>query len=839
MTSVTDDLILLAPLQGWAMPVEETPDPVFADKMLGEGVAIDPTLGELRAPCAGEVLGVHESGHAVTVRSAFGAEILLHIGIETVGLGGHGFERLASAGQKIAAGDLLARFDLDVLAPLAKSLVSPMVITNGDEFAVAKAETGREVRLGEPIAWLRRVSALSAPVSEAASAAVVRALRVGLVHGVHARPAALLAREAAKFAATVTLSIGGRGANIRSAVSVMTLGIRSGDAIELTAAGEEAEAAIAALAPILLDANAHDSPLGAAKQPLVADTGRVDPDGALRGVSAAPGLAIGAVVRLVEPEIEVSEVSSTPGAERSALSRALDDVEADLRRRLDGHGADIVEAHLAFLDDPELRAAAYSSVEGGASAGIAWRGAIRAAIARLDALGDPRFAERGADLSDLERQVLLRLSGEPSAPATLPQNAIVLADDILPSQLIALDASRVAGLATSRGGPTSHVAILAQAMNIPAVVALGPRVLTVEDGALGILDGEAGRLKIAPGPAEIAAVQTRLADRRDRRARASAVAQEPCYMADGRRIEVFANVGSVQEAQSAWRGGAEGCGLLRTEFLFLDRRTPPDEQEQAAAYQAIADALQGRPLVIRTLDIGGDKPVAYLPLPPEDNPALGVRGVRVGLARPEMLQSQLRAILNVRPAPAIMLPMVASLAELLAARAMLEEVSRDARVARPSLGVMVETPAAAVTADILAAEADFLSIGTNDLAQYVLAMDRTNPRLAAEVDAMHPAVLRLIGQAADGASRHGRSIAVCGGLASDLTAASVLIGLGVTRLSATPSIIAELKGVVRGLTLTRCQGLAQEAIAQVSATDARAVAIAGAAEKQSEAGALA
>ena len=288
------------------------------------------------------------------------------------------------------------------------------------------------------------------------------------------------------------------------------------------------------------------------------------------------------MVSLVEPEIEISEASA-PDVERAALDRALGEVEGDLRRRATGGGKDIVEAHLAFLDDPNLRAAAFASVEGGAAAGTAWRKTIRAAIERLDGLGDARLAERGADLADLERQVLLRLSGEIRAPARLPQNAIILADDILPSQLLALDEASIAGLAMSRGGPTSHVAILALGMNIPAVVALGPQVLTVEDGALAILDGEAGRLKIAPGPAEIAAVQTRLANRRDRRAHAAAAAHDPCHTADGQRIEVFANVGSAREAEVAVREGAEGCGLLRTEFLFLDRTTAPDQDEQAAA----------------------------------------------------------------------------------------------------------------------------------------------------------------------------------------------------------------------------------------------------------------
>jgi phosphoenolpyruvate-protein kinase (PTS system EI component) len=281
----------------------------------------------------------------------------------------------------------------------------------------------------------------------------------------------------------------------------------------------------------------------------------------------------------------------------------------------------------------------------------------------------------------------------------------------------------------------------------------------------------------------------------------------------------------VDETAGAVESGAEGCGLLRTEFLFMDRAAAPDEAEQLAAYQAIAEALDGRPLIVRTLDIGADKPVAYLPLPPQDNPALGVRGVRVGLAWPELLRTQLRAILKVRPAGQvqIMLPMIASLAELRAVRAIVAELTADLNVAVPKLGVMVETPAAAVTADLLAAEADFLSIGTNDLAQYALAMDRTSPQLAAQVDALHPAVLRLVREAAAGGTSRGRPVAVCGGLASDLAAAPILIGLGVTELSAAPAAIPELKAAIRDLTLAQCRDLAERALRQTSAAEVRAL----------------
>jgi len=828
---MSEILTLLAPLAGWAMPLAETPDPVFAEKMLGDGLAIDPTVGELRAPCDGEVIGLHACSHAVTLRAANGAEILLHVGLETVRCGGAGFEAQTAIGRKVRAGDLLLRFDLELLARQAASLVSPIVVINGRGFAVEPLATGREVAFGEPVLALRPTGTTE-PIAAAAAASETlrRRVKVALAHGLHARPAALVAKEAATFAAEIAVEIAGRSANARSPVAVMALGVRFGDEIEFVASGDDAAAALEALVARVAQRDA-EAPVAVVETLAPPAPGPTSPLSALGGVPAAPGLAIGAAVRLVEPEVAVIEAAGAPDAEHAALAAALDAVRAALTGRLVGETdqrREIVEAHLAFLGDPELRQTARGAIATGQSAGAAWAFAIGGYVDQLRGVGDARMMERAADLNDLKRQVLLRLSGEAAPTLRLPDNAIILADDILPSQLMELDASRVAGLAISRGGPTSHVAILAAAMNIPAVVALGPRVLSIEDGALVILDGDNGRLQVAPKSAEIAAAQTRLAERRTRRARAMAAAAEPGRTADGVRIEVFANLGAVEEAASAVENGAEGCGLLRTEFLFMDRDAPPGEDEQLAAYQAIATALDGRPLIIRTLDIGADKPASYLELPRDENPALGVRGVRVSLAWPQLLRAQLRAILRVRPAPQIMLPMVSSLAELRAVRAVLAELAADLGVPSPKLGVMVETPAAAVTADLLAAEADFLSIGTNDLAQYALAMDRTNPQLAAQVDAMHPAVLRLVRDAAAGGAKHGRPVSVCGGLASDLAAAPILIGLGVTELSASPAVVPELKAAIRSLTMAQCREIAERALNQTSAAEVRALQLAAA-----------
>jgi phosphoenolpyruvate-protein kinase (PTS system EI component) len=328
-------------------------------------------------------------------------------------------------------------------------------------------------------------------------------------------------------------------------------------------------------------------------------------------------------------------------------------------------------------------------------------------------------------------------------------------------------------------------------------------------------------LAVAPGQERIAWARAELERRQARRAALTAAAQRECRTADGTRIEVLANVGSVAEAQAAVVNGAEGCGLLRTEFLFLDRQTPPSEAEQTAEYQSIADALGGRPLTIRTLDAGGDKPIAYLPLPPEENPALGLRGVRTSLAYPELLVTQLRAALRVRGHCRLLLPMITDVAEVQTVRARLEQLRGELqRTEAVAVGVMVETPAAALQAERIAAAADFLSIGTNDLTQYTLAMDRGHPQLAHRLDALHPAVLQLIAASARGARARGRHAAVCGGLASEPLAAPLLVGLGVQELSAVPAVIPQLKARIAAVTLEQCRALAAQALA---AEDAAAV----------------
>ncbi|MDE2135667.1 MAG: phosphoenolpyruvate--protein phosphotransferase [Alphaproteobacteria bacterium] len=813
------NLILVAPIQGWVAALDEVPDPVFSERILGDGLAIDPTGAMLRAPCDGVMIS--SAKHAVTLHAANGAEILIHIGLETVALGGQGFISLVREGKAIKAGDPLLTFDLEFLAARVKSLISPIVVTNGEAFKIVRRSHDCEVAVGDFLMELQPVD--SAVAAERSAGSESRDVVVPLTLGIHARPAAMLSNCAKRFSSDVTLSLRGRNANAKSVAALMSLGVGFNDAVSVAAKGADAEQAVAAVVD-LIGAGLGDGVVPSQAAPAQPNKEKaapaVDGQNVVRGVRAAPGIALGRAVHFHVTEISVPEAGKGIARETEEFHRALG--EARLRIEAssssgDRQRRDILSAHLALLDDPELHGAARQHIENGKSAGFAWRQAIRSFAGTLKASDNVRMQERASDLLDLERQFLAVLTGaNPGRNIDLPENAILIAEELLPSDLVSLDAAKIAGFVTSRGGPTSHIAILASGMNVPAVVGAGPAVRLVAEGTEVLLDADEGLLYLRPDSAAVAAARATFAVQSHQRTDAMATAGEKCRTADGTRIEILANLGAgAPEAAAALHMGAEGCGLLRTEFLFLDRNAPPSEDEQYQQYQAVADALDGRPFTLRTFDIGGDKPVRYLAFPPEENPALGLRGVRAGLLWPDLLRAQFGAIIRVKPAGRckIMLPMIVSLGEFVAARAILDAMCEERNVAaRIPLGVMIETPSSAVLADQLSREADFLSIGTNDLTQYVLAIDRGHRQLADQFDALHPAVLRLIAKAADSARAVGKPIGVCGGLATDPLATPILLGLGIGELSVPPPAIPNLKAAVHALAMTDCRAAARHVL---------------------------
>ncbi len=826
---MTNLIQLLAPLAGYVVALEEVPDPVFAQGLAGDGVAIDPTGEVLFAPAAGEVVLMPAGRHALTLRVA-GAEVLMHVGIDTVQLGDRGFELLIKDGEKVAAGTPLLKFSLDVIARGARSAVTPVVLSPLGGARITRRVTDRVLAPGD---FLMDVAVQARAASHAgATPGAAKVLRRSFVaafsHGLHARPAALIAAALQPLDAEVTLSVSDRTANARSTVALMALGVRHGDVVTVAAAGADAAAVMLAL-QALMPAAPAPQPAPAANVPRIPAAPRAPQ--VLPGVVAARGFAVGVAVVLAGADRDVPTHGGEPDAERVALLSALERVRTALtQRRAAGTGAarEILEAHLVLLDDPELLQRAQLAIGEGHGAAFGYRRASRSLAAQLAALEDARLRERAADLRDLERQVLAALAGEePQATPSLPEGAILVAEEILPSQLLNLEAGKLAGLVMAAGGPTSHVAILAAARGLPALVAMGEAVLQISPGTALVLDADSGQLLINPEGPAISAARARLQVRAARAAADAAQAQEPAVTRDGTAVTVLCNLGGADEVAAAIQAGAEGCGLLRTEFLFLERREPPDEEEQTAVYRAVLAGLAGRPLTIRTLDAGGDKPIAYLPLPPEANPALGLRGLRTSLWRPDLFQVQLRAILRAaQHGPCrILLPMVTEPADLQQVREALARARRELGPGPlPQVGIMVETPSCALMAETLAAGVDFLSIGTNDLAQYTLAMDRLHPALAGRLDALHPAVLHLIRMTTSAGHGQQREVAVCGALASDPLALPVLLGLGVRELSCVPAMIPRIKALARGVTLADCQTLASTALTLDGAAQVRSLA---------------
>jgi phosphocarrier protein FPr len=555
----------------------------------------------------------------------------------------------------------------------------------------------------------------------------------------------------------------------------------------------------------------------------------------LTGVAASPGLALGGAHHLhggFDPP--PSRAAQAPDRERQRLEEGIAAARQAIERdreavasRAGRAEADIFGAHLALLDDEAMLEPVHQAIDAGATAERAWYDAAQLVADRYRALDEPLLQERAADVLNVGRQVVRALTEEPGAERG--DAGIVIASELTPADAAALDPALVLGIATARGTATAHAAILARALGLAAVVGLGETVIAVSEGTQLLLDGEAGTVLVDPPAQVVRQAEERRRRAAQRRESARARAHERGATRDGTRVEVFANLGSVDEAAQAVKLGAEGVGLLRTEFLFLERAELPGEEEQAETLREIARALQGRPLIVRTLDVGADKPLPALPMPAESNPFLGVRGVRLGLRQPELLGAQLRAILRVAadyPVKA-MLPMVATVEELQAARAVLDRARVETGISDPlELGIMVEVPAAALTAARLAEHADFFSLGTNDLTQYTMAAERGDERLASLLTGPQPAVLRLVRDTVHAAAPRGRLVGVCGELAGDPAAAVLLVGVGVTELSMAPALVPEVKAALREVDLEAARETAQAALEAADGDAARALAAA-------------
>ncbi|WP_290725231.1 phosphoenolpyruvate--protein phosphotransferase [Gordonia sp. UBA6683] len=691
-------------------------------------------------------------------------------------------------------------------------------------------------------------------------------------HGLHARPAARLVTEARQFDAEVTLRNLDTGAGPASASSmsqVVGLAVRCGQHLEIDASGPDAQAAIEHLTALARNRFGEEDAAAGPDAPTAGRAGRDHPTAgracrdhptadrastpagqattAGRAASpagracrdhpalpASPGIAIGPVFTPAVVDVEPpDEQFDSADAQSARLRDALDAVRADiesLRTTTAQHSpadAAIFDAHLVMLDDPDLVAAARERIESGVPASHAWAEAVAAVEAEWRAVDDPYLRERAVDVHAVGQQVLRKLAGIPDA--TIDGTGILVVDDLLPAQAAVLDAEKVAGVILAGGSPTSHAAILARARGIPAVVAAGSDVLAIEPGVTVALDGSTGEIIVDPDSQTLERLRGEASRAAERGELARAAAHESASSADGTRILVAANLGSVEDARAAAESGADGSGLVRTEFLYLDRAQPPSVDEQIDTYLAMADALGGQRITLRTLDVGGDKPLPFAPQPAEENPFLGLRGLRLALAEKTLFDDQLRAIVTVahQTPISIMFPMVTTVDELLTARKHLDSMITSVGRGVPAgleVGIMIEVPAAALKTAAFAPHVDFFSIGTNDLAQYTLAAERGNTSVAALADPLDPAVVTLINRVCRGAGPD-RLVAVCGELAADETATDLLVALGVRELSVAPRAVPPVKQAVRGIEATTNPRLVERCLEADAAHSVRAALI--------------
>lgn len=513
---------------------------------------------------------------------------------------------------------------------------------------------------------------------------------------------------------------------------------------------------------------------------------------------ASPGLAFGPLLALTErAPAGATEPKGEPAFERARLERAITTAREALAALMteagtgDAMAAEILAFQLEMLDDPALAEAAFAAIDDGEAAAGAWASALEPQIAVFASDEDPYFSARATDLEDLQARVLTALAGGTAAPRTVPEGAILLASDLTPSGFLELDWQRLGGAALVQGSASSHVAMLARARGVPLLIGLGQR---PETPGTAVLDAALGTLVIDPEPATLASYQDRLATAQEDAAAAAEALRHPAVTADGSRIAVMLNIDDPEAVPDDLLRSGDGVGLLRTEFLFIGRPALPDEATQHEAYRRLLERLGGRPLILRTLDIGGDKPLASLDLPHETNPFLGLRGLRLCLAKPELLRPQLRAAIRAAAAGplSIMLPMVSRASEVEAARAILLAEAADLGMAPPPLGIMVETPAAALALDTM--PIDFASIGSNDLTQYVMAASRDGSGPVAELlDPLDPAVLRLIRLVVEQAAARDLPLSLCGDMASDPAGLEALLEAGLTRLSVAAAALGRVK----------------------------------------------
>ncbi|MCK9174774.1 MAG: phosphoenolpyruvate--protein phosphotransferase [Desulforhopalus sp.] len=650
--------------------------------------------------------------------------------------------------------------------------------------------------------------------------------------GMHARPASLIAERAATFSGTdIRIRNDKKTANPKSMATLLTMGAMHGDVLTVSAQGPEAEQAVQALAEMInLGLDNDEEQANASYNPLSVLSALPDVQCrlTLRGSAASPGITMAPVFRLYARKMKFEENAQDPGAEAKRFSDALteaagqlDKLKAKLQSRAPNEAA-ILHAQKQLLQDELVLTDSEKFIINGKTAAWSFHQAIEKQVESLKKVDNERLRARIADLIDVRDRVLALIVEAVSAVEYPQTDFILMAKDLTPSQTAGLQGLKVRGICTELGGPNSHMAILARALGLPAVVGLGDGALkNIEDGELVIVDPQASSIYVHPDEATQKNGMEWIAQWDQIRKGENEQKHKAAETLDGRHIDIVCNIATLEDAKLVLENGGEGVGLLRTEFLFESSETEPPVEKQCDALKAIIKELGSRQLIVRTLDIGGDKAVSWLHIPQEDNPFLGMRGIRLSFKHEDIFRRQLEAIYQAAiwqketagsTGLHIMFPMIGKMSEWRKARDIAESVRLQLNAPRLPLGIMIEVPSAAMITEHLAKEVDFFSIGSNDLTQYTLAIDRLHPELSSDADSYHPALVKMIEMTVEAAQAHGKWVGVCGNAAAIPSLASLLVGLGVTELSVSPANVGAVKNIIRAVSYSKLQEKANKAL---------------------------
>lgn len=846
---------IFPPLIGILTDVVNVPDPVFAEKMVGDGIAIDPFLPQIYAPFAGVITNIHQGKYAITIRAENGISALIHIGLDTVKLNGRGFNIIVNVGEVVACGQILGEIDLDILAKNATSLLSPIIFPDLDvntyylNKIIADIDSIANITaLDDEIMTINKIESRQADLMNVLFAInekqqlneeelnkryahtkykliKSKAVTIKIPQGIHARPASLLSTKATELSDDfeVLIEKNGNLANLKSVVSILSLAINYDDIIFFFAKSDKINQQLILLLENLNESNTKSSTTIATSIQHNDSGDRYfvverydDGGGKYYGVSAAKGQALGFIVIRAEPQFDFQESAQDAEHEVFKYTLALNVIKKKTEEKFlnfvnaaaNNSECGILSAHLALLADPQIDADIKKLIrEQHKTAAFAVSEVYNKYCKMLAVSENKILVDRQDDLRDLCRQILTELCQKkvPIKP-TYTKPTILITHSLTPHDLINRD-KNIVGVISVFGGSTSHVAILAKSYKLPLLIGVNESILTkAKNGKLAILDANDGYIDLEPSNKAIAEVTQKLAIKKKIEENQLQNAKFAAITEDNILIKCYANVNSVEEVKKAAVVGSDGIGLLRTEFIFLNRKTEPSIDEQYKIYSDMFKQVDPQyPIIIRVLDIGSDKQVSYLDMIKEVNPGLGLRGLRLLLYNKQLLHNQLSAILQLKRDIKIMLPMVTSLAEVREFKVILAELMQQMRFkVKVEVGIMVEVPSVVLLSEAFAKEVDFFSIGTNDLTQYTLATDREHPKFANNVNYLNPAIIHSIAMIVNGAKRYNRHVAVCGVMASETIAIPLLLGLGVKELSMNIVDIPNNKEFIRSLNYANC-----------------------------------